>query len=241
MKTRCYLCNSGNVAPLPFDQPETVKSPQTGEVLRFGSWVRCKDCGSDTNDIDYRPWNYTPALVPLHSANGGGDLQQEVNLSYNCDLFDKYAEELPDKTFLDVGCCDGAGLRAMAKRGWAVHGFDVFEPPYMGPHVTVSPLFHRWLFPRKYSAVMCREVIEHVLYPEMMFRELLGVCEVGGVVQLQTPTPLDALTWAHVYQEPHLCILSPKWIDGILATMPVEVLERMQWEGGQLVMFRRVG
>ncbi len=236
--TRCYLCHSRNVGPLPFHMPDAVTSPLTGQVFVTGTWVRCRDCGSDTNGVEYRATNYTPELADGHAANGGGPEAQEQHLSYNCDLFSRWAGTLPDQTFLDVGCCDGAGLRAMAKRGWAVHGFDVFPPPYMGVHITVSPVFSRWLFPRRYSAIMCREVLEHVVYPEMLTRELTAACLPGGMVQLQTPAPLDTLTVAHVYQEPHLFIPSPKWIGSVVADMGVEVVERLDWDGGQLWQWR---
>lgn len=236
--TRCYLCRSKGVGPLPFSLPEVIVSPLTGEEFKTGDWVRCNACGSDTNGVEYRPQNYTTELALGHEANGGGTAEQEKSLTTNRDLLDKYRDAVPDLTFLDVGCCDGAGLRVMASKGWAVHGFDVFPPPYNGPHVTVAPLFSRWLFPRRYGTVMCREVLEHVVYPEVLLRELAGVTLPGGMVQVQTPAPLAALTVAHVYQEPHLFIPSRKWLDGVLADMPVEVVERLEWDGGQLVQFK---
>lgn len=225
---KCKLCGSINTEPLPFEW-DIDRSPP-------GNWVRCWDCGSDSNDVKYNMGNYTVDLAVNHEANGGGPREQENSLRFNCDILDMFRDQVPDNTFLDVGCCDGAGLRVMQNRGWSVHGFDVFKPNYYGSHITVSPLFSADLFPRKYSAVMCREVFEHVLYPGALINELRRVCLVGGLFQLQTPAPTTRDV-AHVYQEPHLFVASPTWLRERLEEQG-EIIHEHFWEGGQLYTIR---
>jgi 2-polyprenyl-3-methyl-5-hydroxy-6-metoxy-1,4-benzoquinol methylase len=221
----CRLCQSRNTHPLPFEVPTTAE------------WFRCEDCGSDSNSLDYDPRLYTRDLAATHRANVGGREACREQVRANCEWFGHHAEGLPNRDFLDVGCADGAAIDAMQSLGWAVHGFDVAEPDYMGPHVTVAPMFHRWLFPLRYAAVLCREVLEHVPTPHLMLLELHGVTAPGGLVQVQTPRPCD---YAHprVYQDGHLFVASPRQLRTMLDAAMLDVIEPREWETGQAYLCR---
>lgn len=235
---RCFLCRHPDLVPLPFDLPEYVELPTSTHRYYTGEWMRCPKCGSDTNNVEYSRKNYTTDLAVKHAENGGGEDSQERHCTTNVEWFDPHIPSLPNRDFLDVGCCDGAVLRFMQRKGWAVHGFDVFPPPFMGPHITVAPVFSRWLFPRQYSAVICREVIEHVPYPEMLIAELKGACLPGGIVQIQTPAPLDTFNVLHVYQEPHLFIASREKLLAMVEDVGFQVIDKLYWDGGQALMCR---
>jgi 2-polyprenyl-3-methyl-5-hydroxy-6-metoxy-1,4-benzoquinol methylase len=146
----------------------------------------------------------------------------------NCEWFDHYAKDLPNRDFLDIGCCEGSSLRVMAALGWAVHGFDVVEPSYYGPHVTVGPHFTKWLFPNRYAAVMAREVIEHVDSPLLFLHECHGVLCPGGLLQVQTPKPCD---WFHgaVYQTAHLTIMHPQALRSLINDAMFDILDFREW------------
>lgn len=221
----CRACYSPDHGPLPFDLPAGV-----------GRWRRCRSCGSDTAEHSYDPGMYTTEYLYTHTGQTDRALLKEQVRS-NVDLFDKHAKDLPNRDFLDVGCSDGTTMEFMADRGWAVHGFDVAKPHYYGPHVTVGAVFSRWLFPLRYSAVLCREVLEHVENPDQLLHELHGVACSGGLVQVQTPAPSDYYA-PTTYQLAHLCIISPTRLKKMLDAAMFDLLEELNWGIGQAYLCR---
>ena len=224
----CRACGSADLGPLPFPVP-----------LHRGAWLRCATCGSDSNNLPYIAEHYTPTLSEIAERDGGGDAKMREQVKYNVDLLEGCRGELPDNTFLDVGCCDGAAMRELGDRGWATHGFDVFMPPWGDTDlVTVGPNLNRWQFPRRYSAVMCREVLEHVDHPQGLLHELHACALPGGIVQVQTPSPLSAWTVEWVYIPGHLCIFSPGMLKRMMTAARLEMLFEYHWDGGQVYVTR---
>ncbi len=218
---KCKLCG-GPAGPLPFAVP-----PEAGE------WFGCRDCGSSSASqlYDEVSWIYHDrAYYDGFYAKDNptlADLRRDC--SSNCEWF-AHHHELREKTFLDVGCWHGAAMDNMREAGWAVHGFDVSSPPFNGPHVTVAPLFSRWLFPRRFAAVLCREVIEHVPHPRLMLHELHGACLPGGLVQVQTPRAVDYYNDVP-YQKQHLFAASERQMRKMLAEAMLDVIDSRVWGG----------
>lgn len=226
MLHRCRLCSSTKIEPVPFDVPAD-----------HGRWFRCSECGSDSAAHDYDPVLYASQAEYMHRYDKDLPALRE-DCRVNCDWFDKFHQPWLPKTFLDVGCCHGAGLDVMAEKGWAVHGFDVSPPPYTGPHVAVANLFTRWLFPQRYAAVMCREVIEHVDNPRMLLNELAGATEPEGLVQVQTPRPFFGHL-PQLYSTQHLFLASVNQLELMLGEAGLVVLDRWVWEIGQAFLCRK--
>jgi hypothetical protein len=222
----CRACYSPDLAPVPFAVP-----PDAGE------WFRCRACGSDTAARGYDGSLYTVGYMRAHAADGDDPARMREQVRSNCDWFGHHAADLPNRDFLDVGCADGAALTVMQSLGWAVHGFEVFAPPYAGPHVTVGKVFSRWLFPLRYAAVMCREVIEHVESPDLLLHELHGAACAGGLVQVQTPRTIDRYR-PETHQVAHLCVLSPARLRVMLDRAMLDVLDAREWEIGQAYLCR---
>lgn len=220
---RCKLCHSPDTGPQPFAVPAAE-----------GEWVRCRACGSDSNALTYDDVKavYDPAFAGRLEAISGGPGAARDQVRSNCDWFGHHAGGLPNRDFLDVGCADGAALDVMQALGWAVHGFDVAPPPYVGPHVTVAPFFNRWLFPLRYAAVMAREVFEHVPCPDVLLHELHGVACPGGLVQVQTPKPCDH-PHPNVYQRAHLFVASPRRLREMLDHAMLDVIDAREWDAVQ--------
>lgn len=221
----CRLCRSTDLLPVPFETPGGQR------------WFRCSSCGSDSAEHEYPEGLYTIDYELSETQSTGGPDARLAQVESNLDWFGHHAEGLPNRDFLDVGCCDGAALRGMQARGWAVHGFDVFPPSYMGPHVTVAPFFHRWLFPLRYSAVLCREVFEHVQSPQLFLVELHGVTVPGGLVQIQTPRPWHEFHGIP-YQRAHLHLASPNQLKLMFHTAMLDVIDERFWDMGQAYLCR---
>jgi hypothetical protein len=224
----CKLCHSRDTAPLPFAIPPELPP-----------WVRCVACGSDSAAATYDDVRDAYGLAYLtHQLESAGGFDGQANqLRGNLDWFDRHHVLGPERTFLDVGCCEGGALDGMRARGWDVGGFDVFPVPYAGPHVTIAPLFHRWLFPQRFAAVLCREVWEHVPAPELFLHELHGVTLPNGLVQIQTPRPWHSYH-ANPYQRVHLHLASPVRLREMLAGAMLDVVDHIEWEMGQAYLCR---
>jgi 2-polyprenyl-3-methyl-5-hydroxy-6-metoxy-1,4-benzoquinol methylase len=217
--------------------PPFVKAPG-------GPWHRCHFCGSDSSEQTYAEVAalYATPEYLTHLQPEGAAAQVEA-LRSNVEWHVHYKHVPPDSTFLDVGCFTGAGLRCAAGLGFAVHGFDVVGQNWHGPHCTIAPVFHAGLFPRKYSHVLCREVLEHVEGWRWFLSELWEAAHLNGIVQVQTPRPCrpgHPMTKI-VYQNGHLVILAPPQLQLALERTGFRILDRRFWVGGQAWLCQRMG
>lgn len=225
---KCRVCFSSAMQPVPFAMPE-------GEP----AFMRCLACGSDSSPLSYEDVKhfYSTANSSIHRDNGGGYDGMRRHCSFNTDWI--VADRNPvRKTFLDVGSCDGSALDNMKAAGWTVQGFDVVPPDDARHPVTVAPEFRASLFPAPFGAVLCREVIEHVPDPHGLVRELVTATEVGGLVEIQTPRPMNE--WNPLpYQSPHLQVFSVGALLNLMQNAGLKVLDRRIWAEGQAWLCRR--
>lgn len=226
--TRCRLCQSDQLDPLPFAVPADR-----------GTWFRCGACGSDTNTESYDPKQYAnnAEYAAGYATNGLPALRDDCRT--NCEWFFDFALVKHGRDFLDIGCGPGAALDVMAELGWNPHGFDVAPVESKYPTV-IRPLFHRWWWPKRFAAVLAREVFEHLPNPEMFLHEAHGVTLPGGLFQLQTPVPL-AYPYEHAYGRGHLFLASPKRVKELLAEAMFDVLGERHWDVGQVYLCRARG
>lgn len=222
----CRLCGSLDTSPLWAD-------------YQGGNWRRCLHCGSDSSDSPYDIGIYRSGYVKAEVESTGGVDRRAEEVRSNCDWFPHYAHVCKGKDFLDVGCCDGAAMRHMHNMGWPVHGFDVTEDAHQPGCTTIAPYFAASLFPQRYHAVLCREVIEHVETPRQFLVELHAVLHHDGLLQIQTPRP-----WKEPhgvpYQKAHLQLFSPAQLELMVTQLGFHVLDRRFWDYGQAWLFQKV-
>lgn len=226
--THCRLCHSPDTAPVPF--------ALTAEA---GGWVRCRACGSDTATRTYADVRHVYADRAHYDSQGRYDDLEFLkgDCRSNCEWFGHHHKDELPKDFLDVGCWHGAAMTVMQDLGWRVHGFDVNPPPFMGPHVTVAPFFCEWHYPRRYAAVMAREVWEHVPDPDRFLHALHAVALPGGLVQVQTPKATDTFNPIG-YQFQHLHLASVGQFRRMLDHAMLDVLDWREWGEGMAALCR---
>lgn len=226
--THCRACSETTIHPLWQDGGNAY-------------WYRCLSCGCDSSSNNYSLTKdmYTGEYINTH--HGGADDAYLVDqLRSNLDWFvDWRVKDEVGKDFLDVGCCEGTAMRGMAERGFAVHGFDVIPEAAQPGCSTIASSFSAGLFPQKYHAVLCREVIEHVDTPMQFMTELANVTAKGGFLQLQTPRPTAEFN-AIGYQRAHICLLSPMFVRYWLERLGYEIKDYRIWEQGQAWMCKRL-
>lgn len=196
-------------------------------------WYRCELCGSDTADRFYEDVkaSYNDDFVKNVMSHGWETLLQQLDTNIN--VFNEYKALCPNMDFLDIGHNEGAMLHRMQSEGFSVHGFDVNPYTYLGNHTTIAEEFLASLFPQKYGAVNCREVLEHVPDWVKLLTEIHKVMSKGGVLQLQTPRPTHKQN-RFGYNWQHLALISPTLLIHNLNALGFVVLKSLYWEEGQM-------
>ena len=105
--------------------------------------------------------------------------------------------------FLEVGCGEGFLLAAAAAAGWSVTGLDFTDSglrrwhPELADRVAVgdaySLLGRAVAEARRFRVVALQNVLEHVVDPGRLLRDVAGVVEPGGVVVVQVPNDFSRL------------------------------------------------
>lgn len=199
-------------------------------------WFRCLGCGSDSSDMEFANLTYgeREARFVLDQL---GSMEAAIHaMTTNLEWFDRYRHVAPERTFLDVGTNEGAAMVAMRQRGWVVAAFDV-NPK--SPATVVKEQFRADLFDRRFGAVLCREVIEHVPDWGYMLEQIMQASLPGALVQIQTPRPIhnkECSAFDCVYAPAHLQVFSPVFLRMKLERVGLKILERLIWDGGQAWM-----
>lgn len=201
-----------------------------------GDWYSCANCCSDTASHDYDPASYDKEYLDKHHGLAGGIDAVERTMQTNLEWWQYFTP--PAKTFLDVGCAEGAALRGMHRRGWRVWGWDVCNGTDGTWDVRVNPAFQASQFPHEFGAIACREVIEHVPGPTVLLEQLHQALLPNGLLQIQTPRPM-ATPDPIPYQRPHLQIFSPEAMAHALHHARFRVLDRLLWPQGQAWIARK--
>lgn len=232
----CKVCGRRNLERIFPELPE-----------ERGKWFRCGACGSDSNEATYREIMPYYRQSVEYAENNTGRLSKVDELvedmQSNLAWFDDHCQGIPARTFLDVGCLEGAALVGMRNRGWhGVFGFDVGAGAGAGAGedavIRTNPFFHRWIFDEPFGAIMLREVIEHVDGWRQLLVELFYSLHPGGLLQVQTPRVLMEPHWIP-YQGEHLVLFSPATLETKLKEHGFAVLDTRIWEIGFAVMCRR--
>jgi len=94
---------------------------------------------------------------------------------------------------LDIGCARGHFSALAARRGWRVTGLDVSAEAVseasqrFGLDLRAGTLARHWATMPRYDVAFLGDVIEHVLDPAALLREVRSVLSPGGRIILDTP------------------------------------------------------
>lgn len=122
-------------------------------------------------------------------------------------------------SLLDVGCGEGFELAHFQRQGWQVKGLD-FSSDGMATHnpqcldVLQTGNIYQLLAQeiadgKRYDVVWMQNVLEHVIEPEKLLRDLTSLVSPGGVAVISVPNDFSAL---QQYALEHKVISRPFWV-----------------------------
>lgn len=102
--------------------------------------------------------------------------------------------DLTDLSVIDVGCGNGMLLKFLSENfkvssqagmEYAEAAVEVARKLHPGPEYIVHDI--NTPYGRQFGAVICTEVIEHILYPDRAFRNLLDMVQDQGILFITVP------------------------------------------------------
>lgn len=209
-------------------------------------WTRCGSCAGWTSESSYEDVAkaYVKELLFHHLSMGWDRLlaEQSENVSI-------WKSVMDGGRFLDVGFLDGSAMKRMHDAGFDVWGFDVsdvsmgfvaekcgipFSRFSIGKSLQACEMDDKW-----FDAVQCREVLEHVDDPNGLLREMARLLRQGGYLQVQTPAYTEGKN--AVWDQPlHLSCFDTEQLRVMVQNAGFEIAQAKYWDGGQLLMGRRL-
>ena len=214
----------------------------TDDRMESFGWGWCDWCQHGTRDVEYS--EIAPDYETDKYASHNGDFEYlKKEWQTNVEQLKKHAQGV---TVLDIGFLEGSGMGAMASAGFNVFGFDVSDAAFRkatGNGIDAarlqvdSELTESVFGGKRFNAITCREVIEHVPDPDGMLRTFAKLLRTKGIVQVQTPLFDHAVRFWDCEQ--HLRCFSV----GSLVTMAerngLRFLDGFGWPGGMCMTFRK--
>jgi len=160
--------------------------------LRSGKWFwRCSACTLVfVHDIYPEFLDDTGGLSEQYSFEQAAEAGPRKRAKYD-EFLALVAPRVTGRRMLEVGCGQGLFLVHARAAGWNVRGVDVLEPVVThararGLEVFLGTLHAANLPAASFDLVAMREVIEHVVEPVDLMREVARVLVPGGVAALGT-------------------------------------------------------
>ena len=115
-------------------------------------------------------------------------------------------EEVEKSGVLVVGARFGSDIELLEKAGYKdVEGIDIYDPP-LHPRIQYCDAHELSKLKKQYSLIYLYHVMEHLLYPTKVIKEIRKSLLFGGIVSVVVPPlnrkkAIDAQTEFHSYRE----------------------------------------
>jgi SAM-dependent methyltransferase len=170
----CDLCGGSNLR-LIYRQPDVQFFPD-----RWFNVVECADCG--LGFVNPRPtFDEISEYYPADFFGSFGDATSSARYLTQAKFLD-FAQNIPTRRLLDIGCANGDFPRLMRDRGWTVEGVEVSAN---AKNIDDFPV-HRMEFSQcplnepVFDAITAWAVLEHVHNPMRYFEKAARLLKPGG-------------------------------------------------------------
>lgn len=143
----------------------------------------------------------------------------EAKIQQRSAMIDQLLPQNSTKTFLDVGCGEGFQLSYFLQQGWEVKGLDFSSDgmakqnpsclPFLEAGNIYDLLAQEVASGRTYQVVWLQHVLEHVIDPQELLRELLKLVSEDGCAVITVPNDFSNLQLTALETEK---IKSPFWV-----------------------------
>jgi 2-polyprenyl-3-methyl-5-hydroxy-6-metoxy-1,4-benzoquinol methylase len=205
-----------------------------------GRYLRCPRChGLFLDPLPEKDLNKTFA-----SADNVANLERQdrARVAYFRQRPTRLERYRPNETrgghLLEVGCGSGILLQEAAARGWKTDAVELSPPlaaraqannPAAG--IFAGDISDYDAAGRTYDAIICLDVLEHVLSPRDMLDRCHELLKPRGLLMLQTPNAqslrfrLQGKAWSMLDPQQHLHLFSARALEALLMTLGFEVME----------------
>jgi len=125
----------------------------------------------------------------------------------------------PKGNLLDIGCASGFFLDVATKYGLSIFGVELSEEAVKIARLKNKNIFHGTLEAAKYNnsffdIVTIYDIIEHVVDPNSMMKEVSRIIKPGGLIVITTPdtnswhAKIMRKNWGFIIPLEHLCYFS---------------------------------
>lgn len=210
-ETRCPVCNS-------------TQNSVTIEARDGIKLLKCASCG-----LAFHNELYSPAEQEEYY----GHYYHEWNLSFSPindvrfkELLATFEAHRSSNRILDIGCGSGQLLKVAIEQGWTAYGTEIASGVFehlsgLGIDAFGGELQEANYPSRFFDVIYCSEVIEHMVDPCSLVREVSRILRPGGLLYLTTPNygsltrRLLGAKWRAIGRE-HICYFTPKVLAGML-------------------------
>ena len=139
---------------------------------------------------------------------------------------------------LDAGCGAGILIREARLRGWSADGVELSaelaaRARVNNPEANIitGDIQNQEPKERGYDAVICLDILEHVLSPITMVENCREILRPGGLLMLQTPNTrslrgrVRGAKWEMLDPDQHMNLFSPDALRVLLTTVGFDILE----------------
>ena len=239
----CPICNSDkNIEVFSQKYDHWIElGDQDGYTQKI---VICKECGFVFNnpcpsyaELDKHYTNWSNYETPQTEGRETKEMANKWNRTFDF-VKKSFPENFKGKA-LEVGCATAFGLSVFKANGWNVLGLDPSEKAVnlakklYGIEV-IRSLFDINLFKgKKFDLIIFSHVLEHIISPDELVKELLPVLEPNGLIFIEVPNMLKPEVPMGYFTFEHLNYFTPTSLTNIMGVSGYD-LNRMELFGGSM-------
>jgi SAM-dependent methyltransferase len=138
---------------------------------------------------------------------------------------------------LEIGCATAFGLSIFKSKGWDVLGLDPSKKAVeiakkLYDIEVVEALFDVSLFRnRKFDLIILSHVLEHIISPDDLIRDLIEILEPNGLVYIEVPNMLKPEVQMGWFTFEHLNYFTPTALTNLMGVSSFELSKMKLFDG----------